>query len=78
MSDDNGYVIKFQNGSSIMVAKEVEEHLRLRGMTPPPVQEFMGMKIVCSTPTIEDLTTPVIEYLNQLYDLSTPKKEAED
>jgi len=62
VKDDNVYVVKLQNGSSFMVAKEVEEHLKLRGMTPPPVQEFMGMRIVCST--------PAIDYLNKLYDTS--------
>lgn len=63
VKDDNVYVVKLQNGNSFMVAKEVEEHLKLRGMTPPPVQEFMGMRIVCST--------PAIDYLNKLYDNSS-------
>jgi len=60
--DDNVYVVRLKNGSSFMVSKEVEEHLKLRGMTPPPVQEFMGMRIICST--------PAIDYLNKLYDSS--------
>lgn len=57
--NDNAYIVKIGDEGMFLVAKEVEECLKLRGMMLPPIQDLFGMKVIVSS--------EAVEYLDSLY-----------